>query len=143
MTVGWWYFLDSNAFPAIWAMFGIANQMLAVMALAIASAALARGGKRRYIWVTLGPMCFVAVTTTAAAVLKLIDYVGPSDSLRGAAILDCFYAKLPVAFPLNPLISAVCVLAILVCAAIVVAGALVTAARRGAPEAQATATVNP
>jgi carbon starvation protein CstA len=119
ITGTWWYFLDSNAFPAIWAMFGVANQMLAVMALAIASATLVRIGKRRYVAVTLVPMCFVTVTTCSAAVLKLMDYgkpvIGYVRAIRTAS---------PPAFPTNPLISGVCVLAILACSAVVVGGAL-------------------
>ena len=38
MVGGWWYFLEANAMGAIWPMFGVSNQLLAVMAaLAIAS----------------------------------------------------------------------------------------------------------
>jgi carbon starvation protein CstA len=116
ITLTWWYFLDANAFAAIWAMFGIANQTLAVMALAIASAALARNGKRRYVAVTLAPMAFVAFTTTTAAIFKLIDYIKPL-----AAYL---HAPSAAPFPTNPLISIVCILAILICTTITVAGSL-------------------
>jgi carbon starvation protein len=114
ITLTWWYFLDANAFNAIWAMFGIANQMLAVIALAVASAALTRNGKRRYIAITLIPMAFVAFTTTTAAVLKLIDYSKPLVS----------YLHTPTSFPTNPLISTICILAILACTAITTIGAL-------------------
>ena len=47
---GWFYFIDATAMDAIWPMFGIANQLLAVMALAIATVALVRSGKGRYWW---------------------------------------------------------------------------------------------
>jgi carbon starvation protein CstA len=119
ITATWWYFLDANAFAAIWAMFGIANQMLAVMALAIASATLVRIGKRRYVAVTLAPMCFVVLTTTSAALLKLVDYAKPIVGYWRALA-----ESKAAAFPTNPLISGVCILAILACAAVVVAGSL-------------------
>ena len=47
-------------------MFGIANQMLAVIALAIVSAYLANEGRARYLWVTGVPMLVVMTTTGTA-----------------------------------------------------------------------------
>jgi carbon starvation protein len=52
-------------------MFGVANQMLAAIALAIVSAYLVNEGRGKYLWVTVVPMCVVCVTTTSAA-LELI-----------------------------------------------------------------------
>lgn len=75
LVAGWWYFINANSMAAIWPMFGIANQMLAVMALAIASVAIIRSGKARYAWVTLLPMTFVTITTTTTAVIMLADRV--------------------------------------------------------------------
>jgi carbon starvation protein len=72
IVCAWAYFINSNSFAAIWAMFGIANQMLAVIALSILCVIIAREGKLKYIFVTLGPLMFVATTTTTAA-LELID----------------------------------------------------------------------
>lgn len=71
LVLGWWYFLDSNSMAAIWPMFGISNQLLAVMALAIASVCIVRSGKGRYVWVTLVPMGFVTLTTLTTAVIML------------------------------------------------------------------------
>jgi carbon starvation protein len=47
-------------------MFGIANQLLAVLALALVTTYLVNGGKGRYVWVTLLPMAFVCATTLTA-----------------------------------------------------------------------------
>src|SRR6185369_12775721 len=63
VVLGWWYFLDSKSMGAIWPMFGVANQMLAVMALAVATVVIVRSGKGRYALVTLLPMFFVTTTT--------------------------------------------------------------------------------
>ena len=47
-------------------MFGVSNQLLAVMALCVATVALIRAGKGRYAWVTLAPMLLVTITTMTA-----------------------------------------------------------------------------
>jgi carbon starvation protein len=74
IVTGWAYFINANSFSAIWTMFGIANQMLAVIALAVVTTVLAREGKRRYMWVSAVPMIFVATTTTTAAVEMLVGH---------------------------------------------------------------------
>jgi carbon starvation protein len=71
MVCGWAYFINANSFSAIWAMFGIANQMLAVIALSVLTVTLIRSGRPRYFWVTTGPLLFVATTTTTAALEML------------------------------------------------------------------------
>jgi carbon starvation protein len=71
IVLGWAWFIDSNSFDTIWKMFGIANQMLAVIALAIVSACIVNEGRGRYVWVTLVPMVVVMFTTGSAAVVML------------------------------------------------------------------------
>jgi carbon starvation protein len=70
----WAYFINANSFAAIWAMFGVANQMLAVIALAVLSAILANQKKGKYLWVTVLPLLFVATTTTTAALEMLYGH---------------------------------------------------------------------
>ena len=74
IVAGWAYFINADSFSAIWTMFGIANQMLAVIALAVVTVVLAREGKRKYLWVSAAPMVFVATTTTTAAVEMLVGH---------------------------------------------------------------------
>ena len=74
IVAAWAYFINANSFSAIWAMFGIANQMLAVIALAVVSAILANEKKGRYLWVTVLPLLFVATTTTTAALEMLYGH---------------------------------------------------------------------
>jgi carbon starvation protein len=71
VVFGWAWFIDANSFDTIWKMFGIANQMLAVIALAIVSACIVNEGRGRYVWVTLAPMVVVIITTCSAAVVML------------------------------------------------------------------------
>ena len=52
-------------------MFGIANQLLASVALAVGTTIIINSGKARYAWVTLLPLSFVAVTTLTAGVLSV------------------------------------------------------------------------
>jgi carbon starvation protein len=63
---GWTYFIWTGSVSTIWPMFGIANQLLAVVGLAVATTILINEGKRRYVWVTVLPMLFVATTTLTA-----------------------------------------------------------------------------
>jgi carbon starvation protein len=76
---GWGYFLYQGVVDplgginTLWPLFGIANQMLAGMALIFASVALLRMKRERYLWVTLAPMSWVLVCTLAAAWQKVFS----------------------------------------------------------------------
>ncbi len=57
----------TGSIQTIWVMFGIANQLLAVVALALVTTLLINTGRARYALVTLLPMLFVSATTLTAA----------------------------------------------------------------------------
>jgi carbon starvation protein len=76
IVLGWVYFIQSGSMRDIWPMFGISNQMLAVIALAIVSSYLANEGRARYLWATVIPMLVVATTTTTAAAEMLANLWG-------------------------------------------------------------------
>src|SRR5688572_13246194 len=67
----WGYFIWTGSISTIWPMFGIANQLLASVALAVGTTIIINSGKARYAWVTLLPLSFVAVTTLTAGVLSV------------------------------------------------------------------------
>ena len=69
------YFINTDSIDTIWPMFGIANQMLAVIALAVVSAFLVDTGKAKYLWVTVLPMLFVFTTTTTGAVEQFMTHL--------------------------------------------------------------------
>jgi carbon starvation protein len=89
IVAGWTYFILTGSIATIWPMFGIANQLLACAALCVATTILLREAPRRkYAWVTFGPLCFLATTTICAGVesVRLIYYpmlLNPATHVTG------------------------------------------------------------
>jgi carbon starvation protein len=67
VTAGWAGLVWTGSIDTIWPMFGIANQILAVLALTLVTTWLVNHGRAKYAPVTLLPMLFVASTTLTAA----------------------------------------------------------------------------
>lgn len=76
VTAGWGLLVYTGSIDTIWPMFGIANQLLAALALALVTTWLVNQGKSRYVWVTIPPMLFVVATTLTAGA-QLIGYQFP------------------------------------------------------------------
>ena len=81
----------------LWPLFGISNQMLAGIALMLATVVLIKMKRQRYIWVTMLPAVWLLICTTTAGFIKLFD-ANPaigflslakkySDALAGGQIL--------------------------------------------------------
>jgi carbon starvation protein len=85
VVAGWAYFIQTGSISTIWPMFGIANQLLAGVALAVASSAIINAGKVRYVWVTLVPMLFVTTTTLVAGWESITDNFLPMVSVGSTA----------------------------------------------------------
>jgi carbon starvation protein len=73
VVFGWAYFIWTGSISTIWPMFGTANQLLASVALAVGTSAILNSGKKKYAWVTLVPLLFVATTTLSACWLNITD----------------------------------------------------------------------
>ena len=68
VTAAWGGLIATGSIDTIWPMFGIANQMLAVIALAVVTTVMFNAGRGRYAPLTILPMLFVIATTTTAGV---------------------------------------------------------------------------
>jgi carbon starvation protein len=77
VVAAWTAFIWSGSISTIWPMFGIANQLLASVALCVATTVIINMGKARYSWITLAPLSFVATTTMVAGYQSIRDIFWP------------------------------------------------------------------
>jgi carbon starvation protein len=77
LVFAWGYFIYTGNISTIWPMFGVANQLLGCVALAVATTILVNTGKARYTWVTIVPLAFLGVNTLYGGFLNIRDNFWP------------------------------------------------------------------
>ncbi|HMZ18424.1 MAG TPA: carbon starvation CstA family protein, partial [Blastocatellia bacterium] len=78
-VVPWTYMIMKGSIATIWPLFGMANQMLACVALCVCTTFLINNGKARYAWVTILPLSFVSVIEMTAGYQNIFNNYLPKQ----------------------------------------------------------------
>ena len=82
VSFSWGYLVYSGDISSIWPMFGVANQLLATIALALGTTIILKiAPVKNYAWVTLAPCILLAVTVVSAGVLNTRMYFNMNTTL--------------------------------------------------------------
>jgi carbon starvation protein len=112
MVLLWGYFIWTGSINTIWPMFGISNQLLASVALAVGTSMLINMGRARYAWVTFVPLCFMVATTLTAGYMSVRDNFWPLTASPVAALRVQGY------------VDSICTVIMMICVIIILASAV-------------------
>jgi len=75
VVAAWGMLIYGGSVATIWPMFGVANQLLAGIALTVGTTIIMKAGKLKYALVTAVPLAFITVTTFTAAHLLFYGFL--------------------------------------------------------------------
>lgn len=95
-VVPWAYLIWTGSIGTIWPLFGMANQMLACVALCVGTTWLFNRGRGRYAWVTIVPLAFLTVIELTAGFQNIRDNYLPKGLWLNIGITGCLMVGLVI-----------------------------------------------